>query len=830
MGNLMILKIKASHGKSFIENYKKVLIDSRQTRSTLPDGYGEPEKIQKFNRKYIKILLFFLFFSLAFFQKAHTETTRTRTTTQSHHHISPGQSDCQSRFAKNQCQKMINASPEVPREYFLNCSETNKQVRVTCLKAARESVVVEAITGSVFYGAAKGLGVLGISTATALGATAGVVVIGGVGYAILKGVESADKSCRKKNTEAMKTAWLIFASYHNKELADSYERSKTCSKFLSDARRKTRNILYEIREKKRKQKEYEEQISSIKNNPNLSPTEKERKISIRSRRPAKTVREVTKNGKKFLAALKFIENREPEASDDKDLYEDIRKLASNYKPAWVDEDKKKQDFNISEEIARLKRRYQCSSGQYLAKVACGNIAAIGSIITGGVGAAVAKRIIQKRIRQRAWERSLTPDDRATLTRAREVLGETYSSLTKKQKEALLKAHQVGRGQTGKNGKPASVENYTRKQIREKARILARAGFPKKQREQLIRRGVVGDHEGFKRGQEIVLDRSGGGVSRGTVIDFGDDGWVKVEVPEGTKWIHPRHITDPSPSFEIGSKVRIPRSDGRIQYARIAEVSDNGRSFTVHFEDYDSKGKLVTWKRPVTRDQVNSLYHQTASQKPASRRGKRYKSKIVSEYEAKSGAIVHADPYDSHNKAFLSWSKGKIDGQLRASGIKPEDFNPDNPIHKEKLFGIWLRSVVPDIEDYRPKPREPDTYGNARNRIIKNQGGRASVGEIAMNQAAVCRELSVCGNVVFAEYGIHSKVISGELPGGGRHAWVEVVDPKTGEVLNIVDNNLTQDTHPDYQDYLKAITGRELMRDIDITNVKKNVVAEPVRVH
>ena len=745
---------------------------------------------------YTKILFLFLFYSL--FTQAHAELTNPGTAT-GHHSVSSAQSDCQSRFARNKCQKMIDNSPDVPREYFLNCSETNKQVKVACLKAAGEEVVIGAATGAVFYGAAKGLGVLGISTMTAVGAAAGIAVVGGVGYGILKGVEAADKSCRKNNKAALKAAWLVFASYHNKKLANSYKRSNTCARFLSIARRKTQKILGRIQTKKITQERYETNKKFIEEKYSSDPAKKERHLRRLSRTYPEFKRELNKQEKRFLAALEKIKNQKPSAQADK-------------------ENEKQED--IEGTIARLKRRYQCSSGQYLAEVACGNIAAIGSMITGGVSAAVAKRIIQRRIRQRAWERSLTPDDRATLTKAK-ALGETYSSLTRKQKEALLKAHQVGRGQPGKNGKPASVGNYTEKQLREKARILARAGFSKKQREQLIRRGVVGDHERFKRGQEIVLDRSGGGVSRGTVIGFGDDGWVEVRVPEGTKWVHPKHITDPSPSFEIGSKVRIPRSDGRIHYARITEVSDDGRSFTVHFEDYDSNGRLMTWEKPVTRDQVNSLYHQTASQKPASRRGKRYKSKIVGEYEAGSGDRVHADPHDPHNKAFLSWSKGKIDGQLRASGIKPEDFNPDNPIHQEKLFGIWLRSVVPDIEDYRPKPGEPNTYGNARNRIIENQGGRASVGEIAMNQAAVCRELSVCGNVVFAEYGINSRVISGEVP-GGRHAWVEVVDPKTGKVLNIVDSNNTQDIHPDYQDYMEDI-GK-------ITNTKENIVAEPVRAH
>ncbi len=145
---------------------------------------------------------------------------------------------------------MIDSSPEVPREYFLNCSETGKQIRVTCLKAAGENVMIEVATGAVLYGAAKGLGLLGISATMAVGATAGVVAIGGAVYGILKEMESVNKSCQENHETALNTAWTVYASYHDKKLADIQKRSKTCVQFLSGARRRAREILIQIQRKK----------------------------------------------------------------------------------------------------------------------------------------------------------------------------------------------------------------------------------------------------------------------------------------------------------------------------------------------------------------------------------------------------------------------------------------------------------------------------------------------------------------------------------------------------------------------------------------------------
>ena len=71
---------------------------------------------------------------------------------------------------------------------------------------------------------------------------------------------------------------------------------------------------------------------------------------------------------------------------------------------------------------------------------------------------------------------------------------------KAKKEAIEKAHQVGKGQLGKDGKPAGIKidkdgkvtgNFTPAQIRKKREILKTAGFTKEQSKQLMDSGAVG---------------------------------------------------------------------------------------------------------------------------------------------------------------------------------------------------------------------------------------------------------------------------------------------------------------------------------------------------
>ncbi len=72
-----------------------------------------------------------------------------------------------------------------------------------------------------------------------------------------------------------------------------------------------------------------------------------------------------------------------------------------------------------------------------------------------------------------------------------VRGVLRTQLTPNQEQAVLKAHQVGAGEPGKEEGEAGIYNYTQRQISEKARILKEANFDKGQRRSLMESGLTG---------------------------------------------------------------------------------------------------------------------------------------------------------------------------------------------------------------------------------------------------------------------------------------------------------------------------------------------------
>jgi len=64
-------------------------------------------------------------------------------------------------------------------------------------------------------------------------------------------------------------------------------------------------------------------------------------------------------------------------------------------------------------------------------------------------------------------------------------------LTEMEKEAILKAHNFGKGKIGKDSNEAGIYNYTKSQLLGKARILDEAGFCKEDRRILMEAGIVG---------------------------------------------------------------------------------------------------------------------------------------------------------------------------------------------------------------------------------------------------------------------------------------------------------------------------------------------------
>ena len=230
-----------------------------------------------------------------------------------------------------------------------------------------------------------------------------------------------------------------------------------------------------------------------------------------------------------------------------------------------------------------------------------------------------------------------------LADAEKVLGKP---LNKKQKEAIVKAHEVGKGKLGRDGSPARIGNYTLAQIRAKAKILKEENLSQNEIRQLMKGGIVGlsgsEAKTFpsilgnlfrkkqlqgssnpsrielnpdssilaKLGQEVSVPRSSGGRSAARVTDItrGGDGirvrvdFVDIDGERKYKWVKSTDLDVPSvarppPSHKIipanGRSVSIPRSGGGLSNGQIAKNLEGGKVQVV-FRDTDGllKEKVV----------------------------------------------------------------------------------------------------------------------------------------------------------------------------------------------------------------------------------------------
>lgn len=219
------------------------------------------------------------------------------------------------------------------------------------------------------------------------------------------------------------------------------------------------------------------------------------------------------------------------------------------------------------------------------------------------------------------------------------------SLGQKQKNAILKAHEIGMGAKGKDGGPARIGNYTTSQIRQKAKELRNAGFSQSEVRKLIENGIVGldqtENQGLKKyinklfrsktaeteaglpkaarrdkvidesptpilGQEVSFPRSAGGHSVGKITDL-DGAKVRIDFTDSDgyrkyKWVHNSQLDildsgNPLSSTNNivpgeGRSVAIPRSNGGLSNAQITE--NLGDKVRVNFKDKDGfiKEKVV----------------------------------------------------------------------------------------------------------------------------------------------------------------------------------------------------------------------------------------------
>lgn len=88
-----------------------------------------------------------------------------------------------------------------------------------------------------------------------------------------------------------------------------------------------------------------------------------------------------------------------------------------------------------------------------------------------------------------YENAALEDDVERVSRAQQLLEK--EELTRDQETAILRAHNVGISEMGRDGGKAGIYNFTLAQIREKNRILAEAGFSEDERRALLEAGIAG---------------------------------------------------------------------------------------------------------------------------------------------------------------------------------------------------------------------------------------------------------------------------------------------------------------------------------------------------
>ena len=126
------------------------------------------------------------------------------------------------------------------------------------------------------------------------------------------------------------------------------------------------------------------------------------------------------------------------------------------------------------------------------------------------------------------------DNEMRLDKSANILGRNLSD---EEKQAIIRAHEIGMGEKGKDGNNAAIGNYTQKQIWEKARILK--GFSKDERRILMENGLVGEKERkeaekkIKKAYENIFD-----IFRGVDPDSGSS---RVAIEKERKTIRNRGL-------------------------------------------------------------------------------------------------------------------------------------------------------------------------------------------------------------------------------------------------------------------------------------------------
>lgn len=488
-----------------------------------------------------------------------------------------------------------------------------------------------------------------------------------------------------------------------------------------------------------------------------------------------------------------------------------------------------------------------------------------------------------------------------------------TDLSKELIDEIEKAHLVGEGLPGKNGKPAGVGNYTIGQLKEKYKILEKAGLPPEDIRRLMEDGVVGIsssgfgslfsaaklkpigdrnfdrfresfNNGAISGDDVYVsfmtgpgDRLAGQITGYTKKDIliqtidGKEIRVSKDQLETVKFSNtskdafkaqakeqkatapkstptPANINSPRvvhtpisrrPLLAVSDDkaynefrvaynkgeikgddrfVSIPYGNERI-VASIDSILPDGGLVTSVVDADGLASQVVLDKKFLGEVRLSSLAKETYSKLPdvatpnanpaAQTNSYKFSGVKVNDYKSRSGETVEVNLDSPKLKV---WASEATDIIEQRTGIKPNSGQKLTAAERDKVYKAWLEDVAPRIED------QSSNYADARDQIIKAGGQKADLGEIVDQRAAVCRELSICGSVLFNEYGIKNQVVTGNVytdtPDFGGHAWIQVLG-SDGKKLELIDSNNTRSVHPDLDDYKGATQGVEIIKELEV---------------
>ncbi len=289
------------------------------------------------------------------------------------------------------------------------------------------------------------------------------------------------------------------------------------------------------------------------------------------------------------------------------------------------------------------------------------------------------------------------------------------------------------------------------------------------------------------GDTVLVMRSSNEFSTG-VVNFieGDFAYVRVKTIDalgnevrGTKRVSLSQLKN------IGSEVLVPRTAGGYSQARISAYYDDGTVRVDFVSDGKPVYKIIDPKRLKDADIV-SFETPTYT----------FKSLKVSDYTTRGGQKVVVD----YNSPSLKLAAQQTMRDFESAGVRavPIDLKPSTR-DMEQAAASWLETV----KRFESKNRNQN-YDQMRNKIIEASNGAGDLGQILACEAAVCRELSIMGSVALSELGYTTRVVKGNIGvgGGGGHAWIEFLDPRTGDVVGLVDNNYMRRFYSDPKQYYK----------------------------